>query len=182
MIRRFVFIATALLSMAYAATLLAADIKTTVDPQADLGKYSTFTFLESEPKGKGAITDKRVQERLRYLIAQHLNKRGYKPVAPKQQADLGVHFAGHVQPKQRVLMTGRPGPYSYNWGRTELGGQDTFDYRDGTLIVDLVDLSASQLLWRTRIQDAFSSSYSEDNWKKINRLLDEAFKKLPARR
>ncbi|MNC87462.1 hypothetical protein D3C83_31900 [compost metagenome] len=79
-------------------------------------------------------------------------------------------------------MTGRPGPYSYNWGRTELGGQDTFDYREGTLIVDLVDLSGNRLLWRTRIQQALTASYSEENWKKVDRALGEAFRKLPQSR
>lgn len=159
----------------------AADIRTTVDPQADLGKYRTFVFLQADPKDKGAITDKMALERLRGMIAAHLGKRGYQPVEPGKSADLGVHFSGHVVPKQSVLMTGRPGPYSYNWGRAELGGQDTFDYREGTLIVDLVDVSKNQLLWRTRIAEALTASYSEENWKKMDRALGESFKKLPAR-
>ena len=179
MARNFLIVAIGLL-MAHAVA--AADVRTTVDPQADLGKYKTFAFLESEPKGKGAITDKLANSRLRNLIAQHLNKSGYKPAAPGQAGELGVHFAGHVEPKQRVLMTGRPGPYSYNWGRTELGGQETFEYREGTLVVDLVDLSKGQLLWRARISDAFSAGYSEENWKKVDQALSDAFKKLPARR
>ena len=161
---------------------VAADIKTTADPAADLGKYRTFTFLQADPKVKGAITDKKALERLRYMIAQHLGKRGYKPAEPGKTAGLGVHFAGHVEPKQSVLMTGRPGPYSYNWGRTELGGQDTYDYREGTLIVDLVDLSGNRLLWRTRIQEALTAGYSEENWKKVDRALGEAFGKLPQSR
>lgn len=160
----------------------AADVRTTVDPKADFSKHQTFAFFDAEPKGKGAITDKAARERLRHLIAQHLNKRGYRPVAPGQAADLGVNFTGHVEPKQSVLMTGRPGPYSYSWGRSELGGQDTFDYREGTLIVDLVDLSGNRLLWRTRIQQALTAGYSEENWKKVDRALGEAFKKLPQSR
>jgi hypothetical protein len=166
----------------WSAGAAAADVRTTVDSQADLGKYGTFTFLESAPKEKGAITDARVNSRLRYMIATHLGKRGYQPAPPGQAGDLGVHFTGHVEPKQRVLMTGRPGPYSYNWGRSELGGTDTFDYREGTLIVDLVDLAKGQLLWRTRIQEAFSAGYSEENWKKVDRALADAFGKLPSRR
>ncbi|MGH8642244.1 MAG: DUF4136 domain-containing protein [Burkholderiales bacterium] len=160
----------------------AAETKTTVDPQADLGKYRTFVFLETDPKGKGAITDKLAQDRLRRLIASHLQKRGLQPAPAASAGELGVHFAGHVEPKQRVLMTGRPGPYSYNWGRAELGGQDTFDYREGALIVDLIDVSGNRLLWRTRISEAFTAGYSEENWKKIDRALEESFKKLPIRR
>ncbi len=178
--RTFTMIALALtLFLAGAAT--AADIQTTVDPAADLGKFRTFTFLKPDPKANGAITDKRVYDRLRYMIAQRLNARGYKPAAPGQSADLGVLFAGHVEPKQRVLVTGRPGPYSYDWGRTQLGGESTLEYREGTLYVDLVELSRDQLVWRTRITEALTAGYSEENWKKTEKALTEAFKKLPSR-
>ena len=176
--RTLLFAAVAWLAAAPAA---GADVRTTVDPQAKFSGYRTFAFLEPDPKAKGAIADKMARDRLRTLIAQHLVKRGYKPAEPGKAGDLGVHFSGHVEAKQRVLMTGRPQPYSYNWGRAELGGQDTYDYRDGTLVVDLVDLAKGQLLWRTRIQEALTAGYSEENWKKVDRALDEAFKKLPSR-
>jgi len=155
--RTFLVAATLLLTGA----VTAADVQTTVEPSADFAKFRTFAFLESEPKAKGAITDKRANERLRYMIAQHLNKTGYKPAPPGKPADLGVLFAGHVEPKQRVLMTGRPGPYSYDWGRTQLGGESTLDYREGTLFVDLVDVSKNQLVWRARFTEALTAAYSE---------------------
>ena len=157
----------------------AADVQTTVEPSADLSKFHTFTFLQADPKGKGAITDKRANERLRYMIAQHLNKRGFRPAPPGKTGELGVLFSGHVEEKQRVLMTGRPGPYSYDWGRTQIGGESTLDYREGTLYVDLVDLSKNQLVWRTRFTEALTAGYSEENWKKVDKALAEAFKGLP---
>jgi len=160
----------------------AADIQTTVDPKADFTKFQTFSFFEADPKAKGAITDKAVRERLRYLIAQHLNKKGYRPAAPGATADFGVHFAGHAEPKQRALMVGRPGPYSYGWGQTELGGVSEMAYREGNLVVDLVDIGKGQLLWRARIQEALTAGYSEENWKKADRALGDAFKSLPQRR
>lgn len=48
--------------------------------------------------------------------------------------------------------------------------------------MDLVDLGKNQLLWRARISDVFSAGYSEDNWKKVDRALVEAFKNVPQRR
>jgi hypothetical protein len=165
-----------------AQVALAADVRTTADPGADFGRYATFTFLEPDPKEKGAITDSKVRERLRYMIAVHLNSRGYKPAPPGKTGELGVHFSGHADAKQRALMVGRPAPYSYGWGNTELGGFSTMDYREGNLFVDLVDLSKSQLLWRAQIQQALTAGYSEENWKKADKALAEAFKKLPERR
>ena len=131
-----------------------------MDPQADYLRYRTYVFLEGGPKTEGAITDKLVNDRLRHMIAVRLGARGYAPAASGQPADLGVHYSGKVVPKQSVLMVGRPGPYDYSWGRTEIGGYDTMDYREGTLYIDLVDLATNRLLWRARISEAFSAGYS----------------------
>lgn len=166
----------------FATAAGAADVQVTADPKANLARYATFAFAEPDAKSKGAIADKAVRDRLRHLIAQHLNKRGYQPAPPGKTAELAVNVAGHVEAKQRVLMTGRPGPLDYSWGRSEIGGTSTLDYREGTLIVDLVDVAGGQLLWRTRIQEALTAGYSEENWKKVDRSLGQAFQKLPARK
>ena len=173
------FLAAAPLLAACAAP---AGIQTTLDPQADISRYRTYAFLEGGPKTEGAITDKRVNERLRHIIAVRLGASGYVPAALGQPADLGVHYAGKVVPKQSVLMVGRPGPYDYSWGRTELGGYDTLDYREGTLYIDLVELATNRLVWRSRVSEALSVGYTEDNWKKLESALEQAFEKLPTRR
>jgi hypothetical protein len=174
MLARVVSLATFILLAACAS---APDVQTTLDPQADAGKYRTFTFVQSDPSATGAITDKLALNRLQRMIAGHLASRGYVPAEAGQSADLGVHFAGHVEPKQRVFM-GDSGFYNYNWSR----GYNTVDYRQGTLFVDLFNLRDKQLVWRTRISEALTTGYSEDNWKKVDRSLAEAFKSLPARR
>ena len=157
-------------------------IQTTLDPQVDISKYRTYAFLEGGPKTEGAITDKLVNDRLRHMIAVRLGANGYMPAASGQPADLGVYYAGKVVPKQSVLMVGRPGPYDYSWGRTELGGYSTADYREGTLNIDVVELASNKLVWQSTIKDAFAAGYTEDNWKKIERALEQAFEKMPARR
>ena len=93
-----------------------------------------------------------------------------------------MHFSGKVVEKQSVLMVGRPGPYDYGWGRRELGGYDTMDYREGTLYLDLVEVASNRLVWRTGITEALSAGYSEENWKKIEQALEKAFEGVPQRR
>ena len=162
----------------------APDVQTTVDPAANLAGYRAYTFLETDPKAVGAITDAEAQRRIRALLARHLNAKGYTLAASGQAADLGVHYSAQIVAKQTALMIGRPAPYSYAWGHQhqELDGSITQDYRQGTLFVDLVDLAKGQLLWRARISEALSAGYSEDNWKKVDRALGEAFEGLPPRR
>ena len=160
----------------------AAEVQTTVDPGANLAGYRAYAFLEVDPQAPGAITDAVAQRRIRSLLAKHLNAKGYAAARSGETADLGVHYSAQVVAKQRALMVGTQGPYSYAWGRTELVGTSTMDYRQGTLFVDLVDLAKGQLLWRTRVSEALSAGYSEENWTKIDRALGEAFKRLPQRR
>src|SRR5690349_17748197 len=150
-----------------AACASAPDIQTTFDFQADLTQYRTFAFVQGDPRATGAITDQRARGRMGQLIAAQLRARGYAPAAEGQTADFAVHFAGHVLPKQQVFMAGRPEPYVYGWGHAKAGGYDSMDFRQGALIIDLVDLSRGQLLWRTRISDALSAGNSEENWKQV---------------
>ena len=174
----FVFVSAMLLASCAAPP----GIQTTLDPQIDITRYRTYAFLEGGPKTEGAITDKLVNDRLRHMIAVRMGTRGYNPAAMGETGELGVYFSGKVVPKQSVLMVGRPGPYDYSWGRTEIGGYNTMDYREGTLYIDVVELSSRRLAWRTQISDAFAAGYTEDNWKKVDRALEQAFEKFPPRR
>jgi hypothetical protein len=174
------FLTLALLLLSACAT--PPNVQTTLDPEADPGKYRTFTFVQGDPKQPGAITDNRVQRRLEQMVAGRLVGKGYTQAGTGREAELGVNVTGHVEPKQRVFVTGRPGPYDYNWGRAELGGYETVDYRQGTLFVDIVDLAHGRLMWRARISEALTMGYSEENWQKVDRALAEAFKTLPPRR
>lgn len=177
--RAFLTLAVILLS----ACAAAPNVETTLDPKADPGKYQTFTFVQGDPNEQGFIKDAMVRRRLQQMVASQLAGKGYAAAGSGQGAELGVNVTGHVVPKQRVFVTGRPGPYDYNWGgRTELGGYQTVDYREGTLFVDVVDLGQGRLLWRARISEALTAGYSEENWKKVDRALAEAFKSLPPHR
>jgi Domain of unknown function (DUF4136) len=174
------FLAAATIVLSACAT--SPDVQTTVEPGVDPGQYRTYTFVQSDPKAKGAITDSVAQRRLQQMVSSQLLGKGYAQASPGQEAQLGVHITGHVVPKQRVFVTGRPGPYDYNWGRVELGGYETVDYREGTLFVDVVDLAQGRLAWRTRISEALTAGYSEENWSRVERALAEAFRRFPPRR
>jgi len=173
------------LSIAVAIILSAcatpADVRTTLAPGANLERFRTFAIVQGDVQGPGAISDKLARERLQHLIALHLGKRGYMPAPPGQSADLGVHYVGQVDTAQRELMTGYPGLYQIRRGDVDVGGVATMQYRKGTLIIDIFDRTEKRLLWRATITEAFSTGYTEENWKKVDRALGEAFSSLPAR-
>jgi hypothetical protein len=172
----------ALAAIALAACAFAPNVQTTFDFEADLTKYRTFAFVRGDPAATGAITDAQVRDRLERLITMHLESRGYALAARDPIAGLAVHYAGHMTSRQQVFRDDKTGPYDYGWGRTQSGGSDSMNYRPGMLIIDVVDLSRGQLLWRTRLPRTLSAGYSEENWKKIDSALGDAFSTLPARR
>lgn len=167
--------------LALAACAAAPNIQITSDPKADLSKFTTYAFVNSDPKEPGTITDPMVRQRLANMIAAQLSTRGYQMAAQGQAPSLAVHFTGSVTQQQRVFMEG-PGQgfYGYGW-RQDMGGFDTSTYRKGTLTVDLIDPRQKQLVWQARISEALTESYSEENFARIERALATAFKDLPAR-
>jgi len=177
MLRRICLIAAIGLLAACAAAPPA--VHTYAAPGTQVEKFRTFAFVQGDLKEAGAIADARVRERLQYQIAVHLGSRGYTPAPPGRAADLGVHYVGRVEQAQRELMTGYPGLYEHRGGNVDLGGISTGDYRQGTLVIDLFDRAGKQLVWRATISEGFAASYTEENWKKIDRALGEAFKDLP---
>jgi hypothetical protein len=170
-----------LLALALAACASAPDVQTKKDPNADLSKYTTYAFVNADPKEPGTITDPMVRQRLANMIAAQLSTRGYQIAAQGQAPTLAVHFTGSVSQQQRVFMEG-PGQgfYGYGW-RQDMGGFDTSNYRKGTLTIDLIDPKQKQLVWQARIDQALTESYSEENFTSIERAIAAAFKDLPAR-
>lgn len=174
-------VAFALLMLA-AGPAVCADPAAGSKPSAEIARYRTFGFVESDPQQAGVVADRQVRHRLERMVATQLMNKGYAPAAPGQAAQFGVNIAGKVVPKQRVFLVGNPTPYDYYRGRIEAGGYDSAQYREGTVEVDLIDLARGELLWNARFDQALSPGYSEDNWKKVERSMAAAFKALPARR
>ena len=165
-----------------AACASAPNVSSTLVPGADPGKYRTFVFIEADTKPIGVMADSQVQRRLQQLVASQLAAKGYTPVAGDARAELGVSIAGQVVAKERVLMAGSPGAYDEHRGRVERGGYQTTDYREGTLYIDIIDLAQSKPMWSTQFIETLSAGYSDENWNRVDRALDEAFKNLPAHR
>ena len=78
--------------------------------------------------------------------------------------DLLVHYWVNVQDKQRLESGGTSvgvarGPYGgYGWGAGYGGGVTTYEYKEGTLILDLIEPTKKQLVWRATIVGTLQDS------------------------
>jgi len=151
---------------ALAAALAAAGcthlkIETDYDSGFDFEQLRTFAWLDPpltstpeeppvvdliDPFARNSLLDKRV----RRAVERELLARGYRKVQG-ETPDFAVQY--HVILKDRLKIrsypTGRFGYYSYPYGYGgSVGGVSSYNYQEGTLIVDVIDARTQQIAWR----------------------------------
>ncbi len=154
------------------------DVKTDFDQTVDFSRFKTFAFTGITDLNQGGVLDNSlVRNRLETMIDRELRQKGLTQTRLDQNPDLLVHYWVGVKDKQQVQSTGSTaGVYGwrggYGWGAGYGGGVTTYEYREGTLITDLVEPTKKTLVWRASIVAEL-----EDNIKENVELSDRAIKK-----
>jgi hypothetical protein len=169
-------ISAALMLCACAST----QIKTDHDPTADFSRYRTYTL----ERGK-VVSDEQpaippnplVEDRISRAIGLELAKRGLHPASPGQ-ADLIATYTAGAREKQDLVTAVSPavGPYDqWYWGP---GFEDVWvdQYREGTLVIDLLDARTRKLVWRA-IARAEDKDFNNADF--IRATVDKALDKYP---
>lgn len=142
---------------------------------------STFRILPVPARGDGVtlqsndpmLANSITNHQLRQDVRQALESRGYRP-ADGERADLDV--AIYAAANQALDIR------SYNYGYTWRGWPREYTtvtpYEKGTVIVDLVDPSSRQLLWRG--QGVAQVSENPNKYaNELGKVVDKIAKKLP---
>ncbi len=140
------------------------------DEQTDFSRYRTFSWLdkkelETAPKGASPL----VMQRLQREVTAGLAATGLAE-APRRQADLLV--AVHTASRQRVSVHYYGGwGYWRPWG---WGGAQAYTWREGTVVLDLIDRDKKQVVWRGIAEGAIQDmAPSDDKVRKVvAKLLD----------
>lgn len=171
------------LLLVVAACAATPQVDVTSDPNADFGRYATFTFHEplhtDRESGVGTV----LSQLLRSLAMTELENRGYVYVT--ENADLEVNF--FVETREKLESVPDPewgmhyGYWNYPYGVwTGYGGERIRQYTVGTLHLDVVDLARKQLVWEAvavgRVKTDFS--YEQED---VRRAMVEMFAGFPAR-
>lgn len=116
------------------------------DPDYDLWTYKTFDWGEKvhieegkNPLHYNELNDKRIKA----AVQEQMTARGYQ--LTNEAPDLILHY--HIIVKDRSIVTTEPYGYSYGpyWMHIHT---NTYSYREGTLIIDLMDTKTKNLMWR----------------------------------
>jgi hypothetical protein len=152
----------------------AARVKSDYDSDADFSEYKTY-FWKGRVKGETpdeAPDNPLADKRIRKAVENELQEKGYVP-AEAGDADLIVYYHVAVKENTKLYVSdyGRP----RRWGR--YGEVDVVQYTEGTLILDIVDAAAKQLVWRGWAVDTLGNP--EKMEKKINKAVSKLMKKFP---
>lgn len=128
------------------------------DRQANFSQYQTYRLsAPQDVEPTDPIFNQLNQNRLRRAIAEQMELRGY---TASEDPDLAVNMYVKITPRREVIVRdyylpywgyyryyGHWGYYRY-WGGGWQRMRDVVqEYREGTLVIDLVDTERDQLVW-----------------------------------
>lgn len=170
-----------------------SSLKTTTefDPDVDFTKYHTYIFLPWN-KQSDEILSKRDKKYFRDAIRSNLNLLGYTET--DKEADLAINIFIIVDEKTGTATytdfytSGTGVGYYYGpWGYNNPGGvspyttMHSYDYKQGTLVLDLLDIKKKQLAWQGIAHKTMESnpSNAEQN---VNIIINKLFRDFPVER
>ncbi|HTS66553.1 MAG TPA: DUF4136 domain-containing protein [Candidatus Acidoferrales bacterium] len=152
------------LTLSFAGLILLAapclagnNAKNDFDPGVDFSRYSTFSFIGGhELERTGILSNPETRERFKNFIGGALEMRGLSEVPRDQKYTLAVRYWVAFRQKQDVSVIdlgvsswwgGYPPYWTGVWGYS-YQEYVVDNYVQGTLIVDLIDPTSKDLVWR----------------------------------
>lgn len=143
----FSFIVSALFSCAPSHKILKAE----KEDNFRLSDYPTFGFYEIEAKGdtSPATFDRNIAI-VKDAISKNLEAKGLNQAQePALKVNIAISVKEEIQTRQTNFQNdGRPlymGQRRYSWKSKEI---ETGRYKQGTLLIDLVDSSSNKMVWK----------------------------------
>jgi hypothetical protein len=121
------------------------------DEQADFSQYKRFAFITPKPltqkplKKPMLVRDPLFAKKARREIAAVLAGKGYQTVDSPDSADFLVAFYATAQNRANFTP---PAYHVGRFGRRWVTPGHVYYYKQGTLIVDIVDRRQRELVWR----------------------------------
>jgi hypothetical protein len=148
--------------MLFVVALLACSsvkVHTEYDRTTNFKNYRSYAWIHQQPGPEQApqARDPRIREAVIKSVDEALAKKGLIKAGPEASPDLLVAVHGWTVNRIDVKSYGYaygPSPYGV-YPTLATGGVDVRQYRDGTLLIDLIDASTHQMIWRGTATDTF---------------------------
>jgi len=174
------FYITTLMIVAFFVGCSSLSVHHDIDKNANFAAYKTFVWVESTDTTSGEDGEESPprsseSELIRSLTNKLLAEKGLKldPDHPD------IFVTSHSGEERKIDVTGQ----GYSYGGEYTGWQDAgiglYAYKEGTLIIDLVDARTKNLVWRGVAQGVMLGGSKRERNKMITKALEEMFKKYP---
>ena len=123
-------------------------VMTDHDPSADFGALHTYAWRTGPQTGVGdpRFDSPLIDKRVRAAVDRMLASKGYRMAAPGSSADFVVGYEAVIREKTSVQTINRWSGYrAGGWGGSQTY---TYDYDEGTLLIDVSNPATKELLWR----------------------------------
>lgn len=161
-------------------------ITTDTDPSADFARYRSFAFYEPlAVEAKGYATPS--SQRMKSAARREMEARGY--VYDESKPDLLVNINAYINERQDVISTPQLQHrvyynYRYNsYVSTAFWTErtDVYNYSEGTLNIDLVDVMRKQLVWEGIAVGRMANTKPAARNTRIDSTIAEIFAQYPHR-
>jgi hypothetical protein len=170
-------LACAALVLGFLAGCSSMNINTDFAYEADFSQYKTFAYQDTDMSV--ADTQPLAHERIVGAIKRELQGKGFTEAT--SNPDIYVTYYG--EDKEQIALDTTHMGYGYGpgWGWGGGFGSSTTtvrSYTQGTLVVDMWDAEAKQLVWRGVISDTLSDN-PQKNIEKMNKGMAKIFERYP---
>ncbi|PWT78440.1 MAG: hypothetical protein C5B59_01770 [Bacteroidetes bacterium] len=164
----------------------------------DYKKYKTYAFLATNDTAYTNILDKKkVEAALASNVKNELDKRGFKLDTLNPDC-----LFTYTLVMNKTYQIGEQPPEIYNvhtyaptvpganpiyYYRTDYGipaykgGMMVTTFRDGTLLIDMIDRESKEIIWRTSAEGKRNENEAQGARATINEIVPKMFKKFPVK-
>ena len=118
------------------------------DRTASFGSLHTYAWRTAPQQGPGdpRLDNSLLDARVKHAVDRELEAKGYRKVSPEERADFLVGYHVVLQRKVDVQTVGTW--YGYRGAGLRIPETRTYQYEQGTLLLDVVDPTTTNLIWR----------------------------------
>ena len=159
------------------------EMRNETSPTATFATYKTFAFFSPLATDKAGYQTA-FTGHLKSATRRVMESKGY--VYSETTPDLLLNFYANIQDKQEIVSSPAPmagGYYGYRagyyggWGATSI---DTYNYKQGTLTIDVVDPKQKALAWTSTAEGRVSSDSLKNPGPAIDTLVTNMMTPMPA--
>jgi hypothetical protein len=155
------------------------------DPTADFSDYRAYAWAERTPTGDDdpRVYNDIVKRQVQYAVDQALAAKGYQKVTSNAHFYVGWH--GAIDGRMSTTTINDHYGYGRGWYGPTMGVSTSRTYvnewDEGTLLVDIIDATSDQLVWRGSAQAEVnkSSRGSEEDQRRLNEIVAKMLEQFP---